>query len=58
MIGSRVEAEAGSSVLGHMRHGADLDGTGPGGRTDALPASGSNSRRDIVVGMSLILATA
>jgi hypothetical protein len=58
MIGNREEEEARPSDLGHTRYGSDLDGTSPGGSTDALLASRSNSRRDIVVGMSLIVAPA
>ena len=58
MIGNREEEAARPSDLGPTRHGSDLDGTGPGGRTEALRASRSNSRRDIVVGMSLIVAPA
>src|SRR3954452_6339970 len=58
MIGNRNEEEARPSDLGHTRHGPDLDGTGPGGGTDASPAPRSHSRQDIAVGMPPIAAPA
>ena len=58
MIGDREEEAARPSDLGHTRHGSDLDGTGRGGRADALLAPRSHSRRDIVVGVSLLVVPA